>query len=374
VHDYDKGSCKYQKSFEKEYTMPYALGMMFRIKRALSRYRDVPGKVHSKILNFCLGLQSAPINSGSEQKAVIHDPHALGRVDLSALEPVLEVLRRRCVQGSSRDLPMSAFVINHNEHPTLELSLLSLWPCCELVVVDKGSTDASVSYIDRYATQSLKAAWSPIVEDTRAMADAACSYKWRIFLDGDEFLTPETITFLREILVEDERSNFPYDAIALPRINHIFGQKAERNLYQAAPLVRVYRKGMYHHVKATHRVALDPSARIFTPRPETGAAIIHFNQDNIFEYLEKMNRYTETYVTRYPTPQTADDIYHFAIRKVVSAYLETRRRQGTTHDAVCDLITAFYYSIEYLKQWESDNNRSVGDYYATMVRRYFDIS
>ena len=136
----------------------------------------------------------------------------------------------------------------------------------------------------------------------------------------------------------------------------------------------MYRKGIYNHIRQTHRVAVAEGARIYPVPAESNAAIIHFNQDNLFEYLEKMNRYTETYVTRFPTPQSAEDIYNFALNKILAAKQTTLAQSDSPYDAVCDLVTAIYYTVEYLKQWERDRGLSVDEHYAQTVRNIFDFN
>ena len=82
-------------------------------------------------------------NAGSEQKPPIKSPELLGRVSFCMLKEEIKNLRNSLILSNKRDLPISAFVINYNEHPVLELSLLSLYCCSELIVVDKGSSDES---------------------------------------------------------------------------------------------------------------------------------------------------------------------------------------------------------------------------------------
>jgi glycosyltransferase involved in cell wall biosynthesis len=308
-------------------------------------------------------------NAGSEGLKSISTPAALGRVPLPELEATIQALRPR--RTAPRNLPVSAFVITHNEYPMLELALLSLWPCEELIVVDKGSTDASRAIIKNYATRVVDAPWSPVVEDTRALADDACRHEWRIFLDADEFATPDTFALLDDIVKRDQAGDYPFDAVALPRINHLFGEQAVHNIYAPAPLVRIYRKDAYRHTGMTHDVALTDRARTETLPAGHKAAIIHFNQDNLFEYYEKANRYTETYAAHYPKPQAVQDVFDFVLAKTGEAQRQTLAKNGGLYDAVCNLITASYYILEYLKQWERERSVSVDRHYAAVVKNIF---
>lgn len=313
----------------------------------------------------------APTNSGSVQLPMVTSPDQLGRVDLPRLTGAIQALGRQTRAREPRNIPLSAFVVVYNEMPVVELSLLSLWCCQELIVIDKGSTDGSLETSTPYATKILKVAWSPVVEDTRAAADEACTRAWRIFLDADEFLTPEAVALVRGILARDAAGDFPFDAVALPRVNHVFGQCAERNCYRRGTIVRMYRQGIYRHIRSTHSIVIAEGARVFTAPLAGPAAVVHFNQDHIFEYLEKLNRYTETYVTRYPPPQSAEEIYDFALRKLLEARQGTLALGNAPYDAACDLLTAIYFVVEYLKQWQRDRHLSVDRHYEQVLRDIF---
>lgn len=320
--------------------------------------------------NILNGVKLAS-NAGSLQKTPIKSPDLLGRISTPLFEEEIKRLRNSFIFSRNRDLPISAFVITYNEHPVLELSLLSLFSCSELIVVDKGTTDESKSYIPLYATRIIESIWTPIVEDTRAEADSICSLEWRIFLDADEFLTKSAINFLRDVMELDKAGKFPYDAIAFPRINFIFGEKAEHNIYAPSSLIRCYRKGFYQHNRATHIVSSQENIRVLKVNESSDALIIHLNQDNLYEYFEKMNRYTETYITQYPSPSSADDIYDFIFQKISAARNSTMEKKGNIFDAVCESITSLYFTTEFLKQWEQNRKVSIDESYANIVKKYF---
>lgn len=312
-------------------------------------------------------------NAGSEQKPPIKSPELLGRVSFCMLKEEIKNLRNSLILSNKRDLPISAFVINYNEHPVLELSLLSLYCCSELIVVDKGSSDESKNLYPLYATKVIETPWTPIVEDTRAEADSNCSLEWRLFLDADEFLTLGAIRLLREAMKMDAAGKFPYDAIAFPKVNYIFGEKAEHNMYAGLTFINCYRKGFFKHERSTHNgfVSSHSNIRVKKVGYDSDALIIHLNQDNLFEFIEKTNRYTETYITKYPDPKSAEDIYNFILKKISDARKSTKDRNGNTYDAVCESMAVFYYSIELMKQWEHKRNISIDKIYTSIVRKYF---
>jgi glycosyltransferase involved in cell wall biosynthesis len=88
----------------------------------------------------------------------------------------------------------------------------------ELIVMDKSSTDDSPRIARRYADRVITVPWSPTVEETRNLALAQCRHDWVVFLDDDEMLSPEAITYLHAARDADAP-----DAVALPRRNWTLG-------------------------------------------------------------------------------------------------------------------------------------------------------
>lgn len=291
----------------------------------------------------------------------MNDPAAFGRVALTRFAAHVAALRAAGLPP--RDVPVSAYVINHNEPVKVDLALLSLARCDDVILLDKSSTDGSAEAAAGLATRLVRMPWTPVVEDTRAEADALCRHEWRIFLDADEFVSPPAIELLRQIAALDAAGDFPFDIVAIPRVNYMFGQAATRSIYKPWPLPRIHRRGAMVHSAGTHQVRLAEGARVLEV-PDGCGAIHHLAQDNLWEYLEKMNRYTETYVTAYPSPRNAEEVFDFALTRLEAARISARRHNGSVYDAVCEAVTAVYYVTEYLKQWEASEGGSTDALYA----------
>ncbi len=79
---------------------------------------------------------------------------------------------------------------------TLESALAQTWPRCEIIIVDDGSTDDSLTIARRYESRGVR-----IAIQTNAGASAARNHGLRLalgefiqFLDADDLLSPEKIT------------------------------------------------------------------------------------------------------------------------------------------------------------------------------------
>lgn len=301
-------------------------------------------------------------------RSVQTDPARLGRVETREFAAQVAAIAAAAKTRRGKRIPASAFVVNYNEGAAAELSLLSVLEFEQVVFVDKGSSDGSENLADRYGVERLDAPWTPVVEDTRAAADAVCRHEWRLFLDGDEFLDPAAVAITRHLLEQDAEGKLAYDVVRFPRLNYLGGQLAQKNVYAPAPVARLYRAGFYDHAGSTHEVKLSGRARVLTLPASLRASILHFNQDNFWEYLEKLNRYTETYRTSYAPPSRPEEIFAFVQSKLNEAAGSVEARGGGVLDASWEILTAFYYIVEYLKQHEDNAPEEVDRRYAQIVR------
>jgi len=79
--------------------------------------------------------------------------------------------------------------------PTLESALAQTWPHLEIIVVNDGSTDRSLSIARPYEGRGLRVLDQPNrgASAARNAAFAACRGEWIEFLDADDLLAPDKI-------------------------------------------------------------------------------------------------------------------------------------------------------------------------------------
>jgi len=98
-------------------------------------------------------------------------------------------------------LSLSVAVITKDEEanlPRLLDSLERLQPA-EVVIVDSGSTDATVAIARDYGAHVIETDWPGHVEQ-KNRALAACHQPWILSLDADEPISPELADNIRDLL------------------------------------------------------------------------------------------------------------------------------------------------------------------------------
>lgn len=107
---------------------------------------------------------------------------------------------------------LSLAIIVKNEEknlPRLLDSVKGLWD--ELVIVDTGSTDATVEIAKRYTDNVHHFKWVDDFAKARAFSFSKCSNPWVMWLDADDALTPEDVKSIREgFLANKDNPNINY--------------------------------------------------------------------------------------------------------------------------------------------------------------------
>jgi glycosyltransferase involved in cell wall biosynthesis len=180
--------------------------------------------------------------------------------------------------------PVSAVLITRNAERLLAQVLDALAWCDEILVVDSGSTDATVRIAESHGARVLFhefAGYGP----QKAWAVSQAKHDWVLVVDGDEIVTPELAREIPERLGRDAETHagfeIPISLVFLGRLMRHGGEYGMRHL-------RLYdrRRGNYNQNRVHERVELDgPVGRL-------QQHILHDSYGSIHHYFEKFNEYT----------------------------------------------------------------------------------
>jgi glycosyltransferase involved in cell wall biosynthesis len=117
----------------------------------------------------------------------------------SLIQPIL---RRKTMIGYVSDimnhLPVSVYIITKNEEPRISRAIRSAinW-ADEVIVVDSGSTDKTVTLASSLGARVLHRDWTGYGHQKR-FAEEKCRNKWVLNIDADEEITPELAAEIRQ--------------------------------------------------------------------------------------------------------------------------------------------------------------------------------
>lgn len=128
-----------------------------------------------------------------------------------------------------------------NEEKYLDRCLKSLMPIleeleAELVIVDTGSTDSTVTIAKRYTDKIYYYEWNNDFSEMRNITISNCIGKWFLCIDGDEILqeTDEIIEFFKS------NESEVYNSCTLKVKNYI--NSTNKNLYSTVNSLRLFKK------------------------------------------------------------------------------------------------------------------------------------
>jgi glycosyltransferase involved in cell wall biosynthesis len=186
---------------------------------------------------------------------------------------------------------LSVAIITLNEADNLPRTLASVRFADEIVIVDSGSTDATLEVATRAGAKVFTEAWKGFALQKNSAIDK-CTSTWILSLDADEEVTEELQGEIRRMLETDERKAPAVDGYRL-RLRHIFlGRWMRYGGYYPDLKLRLFRRvtgsgPARFTVRPVHE-SVQVAGRVETMRND----FLHHGYPNLDLYLEHMNRYS----------------------------------------------------------------------------------
>ena len=180
--------------------------------------------------------------------------------------------------------PLSVVVITRDEEANIAACLASAAFARELIVVDSGSSDATVSLARQAGARVEVAADWPGFGPQKNRALALATQPWVLSLDADERVTPQ----LREEILRTIASADARDAWAMPRLSSFCGQFMRHSGWYPDRVVRLFRRGRARFSDdAVHERVLTDG-----PAGQLKGDLLHCTYPDFETMLEKLNRYS----------------------------------------------------------------------------------
>ena len=159
-------------------------------------------------------------------------------------------------------LPLSAVVITKNEEDRIARCLRSLVPIChEVIVLDSGSTDATVEIAKAEGARVEHQDWLGFAAQKNEAISRA-SQSWVILLDADEWLEPEAQPVLRQLFESKEVEQA--DVWLLMRRVHFLGHRLRASGFAREPVQRLFRSHLRHALIPVHEYLDISDSKVLT--------------------------------------------------------------------------------------------------------------
>lgn len=187
-------------------------------------------------------------------------------------------------------LPISCYIIAQNEGDRIGLTIQSIRDLVdEVIVVDSGSTDDTVTVSAALGARVMHNAW-PGYGFQKRFAEDQCKHHWLLNLDADEEMTPQILTEISGLFANGE----PEEAGFIFKIRDLLpGEK------KLAPFAHTdFRIRLYNRNRG--RVEASPSYDpVIVEQGEVKtlqAPVLHRSIRNLSHMIAKINNYSDVQV------------------------------------------------------------------------------
>lgn len=178
---------------------------------------------------------------------------------------------------------LSAVIITLNEADNIRACLESVKFADEIVVLDSGSTDATVEICREYTDQVYHQPWLGFAAQKNAALDRATG-DWVLSLDADERVTPELASALQQV-----RADPPADVDGFHVYRKVFfGNKwLKHGGFYPEKVLRLVRRGRARFgLRSVHEALETDGPTRLIPKD-----IEHYTYRSVEDYLARMKRY-----------------------------------------------------------------------------------
>lgn len=177
---------------------------------------------------------------------------------------------------------ISAFIIAKNAQNTIERALKSLTFADEVLVFDDSSEDKTLEIAKKYTGKVFCETLPGDFAQKRNSALKKLTGPWVFFLDADEVVPEGLAEEISSVLKETKASGF-----WIPRRNYIFGKEIKFGAFWPDYQLRLFQKEKANFVGKVHE-----KVGIIGKTGYLKNSIIHYNYDNVTQFISKMNHYS----------------------------------------------------------------------------------
>lgn len=178
-------------------------------------------------------------------------------------------------------IPLSVAIITKNEERNLPRCLDSVYFADEIVVVDSGSTDATVDIAQAFGCRVYVEDWKGDGPQKNSAIEK-CSNDWVLILDADERLCPEAVEEVRQLVTHGDAAAYSF------RRKSIFhGKWIKSGGWWPDRVTRLFRKSRGRYKGITHGV-WDTKGTV----KKIDACLEHYSFADYADMLRRLNDYS----------------------------------------------------------------------------------
>jgi glycosyltransferase involved in cell wall biosynthesis len=185
-----------------------------------------------------------------------------------------------------RRMTLSVCIITLNEEANIVRTLKSVKDIAdEIVIVDSGSTDATVSLAQSFGAKVFVEPWKGFARQKNSTLEKA-TCDWVLSLDADEEVSPELAASIKALLTSGGPAQFA--GYKMNRRNMYFGKWIKRSGYYPDPKLRLIKRGAAEfELRDVHE-----DMKMAGALGHVSGDLIHHAYPTLESFIDHANRYS----------------------------------------------------------------------------------
>lgn len=181
-------------------------------------------------------------------------------------------------------VPLSIAIITKNEERNIRACLESIAFAAQIVVVDSGSTDATLPIAAEFGCDIYREGWHGFGPQKQLAIDQ-CNQPWVLVLDADERIPSETAEVIKRIVTSPDIKPAGF---SFPRKNFFQERWIKHAGWWPDRVLRLFRKEAGRMTEA----AVHEAVNVQGPVEPLDTPIEHFTESRLEQILQKIDKYS----------------------------------------------------------------------------------
>jgi glycosyltransferase involved in cell wall biosynthesis len=255
--------------------------------------------------------------------------------------------------------PLSVCMITLNEEKHIKRALSSVTWAEEIIVIDAGSTDRTVSILN-----DPNEPWSKIIRVIQApwkgfriqrnLSLKEAKHDWVFILDADEACSPELRTKLESILSADT----PHPTWKVHRQEYFLGKEINFGIWNPSYQDRFFNRIGIQYVNDIHEYPKYPVEPLRIHEP-----IFHAPDFHPEHFLQKMNKYTSIESRDRVNAGMRTNLFRVLLSgpaMFFKNYFYYKAYRDGSHGLVISVLEGVSRSVRHVKMWQYQNELKRG--------------
>ena len=263
--------------------------------------------------------------------------------------------QRLCSCYALSAMTLSVCIITLNEEANIGRTLASVKEIAdEIIVVDSGSTDATVTIAKSFGAKVYAEQWKGFArQKNSSLAKATCD--WILSLDADESITPELAASIKKLLKSGTTPEFA--GYMINRRNIYFGKWLKRAGYYPDPKLRLIKRGSAEfELRDVHEDLKMPGAKL----GHLHGDMLHHAYQTIESFIAHQNSYSslgaDMVVREHKVGFSIINIVLRPMVRFIWAYFFRMGFLDGREGLIVLMNHAMYVSWKYAKAWQKSEN------------------